>query len=121
MTLLSKKTMALGVFALCGLGGIVAASPTRGPIYDVELIGPEATVYYTEYLVGGEPTRVFLDGDGSTDLDLFVFDERGVLVVKDTRTSGDAFVAFAPHRTGLFRIEVRNLGARSNLYRIDME
>ncbi|MFQ5844313.1 MAG: hypothetical protein ACE5JG_04915 [Planctomycetota bacterium] len=67
---------------------------------------------------GGEIGRVTVRGDGDTDLDLYVYDENGNLIVADRRASDFCSVRFCPRWTGPFRIEVHNLGRISNIYRV---
>jgi hypothetical protein len=71
---------------------------------------------YTITLVGGEVARVFVSGDGSTDLDLFVFDDQGNRVACDTDPTDDCLVIFVPRWTGRYTIVIRNLGSVPNIY-----
>ena len=59
---------------------------------------------------------LFVDGD--TDLDLYVYDENGILIASDTDSTETCVVRFWPKWTGAFRIEVRNLGTVYNRYEI---
>jgi hypothetical protein len=67
---------------------------------------------------GGEAAAVAVVGDGSTDLDIFVYDQNGNLIVSDTRASGACYVAWCPVWTGPFRLEICNLGSYANIYEI---
>ncbi len=69
-------------------------------------------------LYAGTTYRIELDGDGSTDLDMFVFDALGNRVASDVSSSDDAVIFLRVYKTGTFKIRVKNLGRRSNLYRI---
>ncbi len=69
-------------------------------------------------LYAGTTYRIELDGDGSTDLDIFIFDDNGNCVARDVSSSDDAVVFVRPLWDATFKIRVKNLGRRSNLYRI---
>jgi len=66
---------------------------------------------------GGEPAAVAISHDGDADLDVFVRDESGNTVCA-TRAGGGETCRWMPKWTGLFRIEVRNIGVVSTRYRI---
>jgi hypothetical protein len=88
----------------------------RGPR---QLYGQVASSTRREHVVefrGGEPAVVYVSGDGDSDLDLFVYDERGQLVASATGPRDECVVRWQPDRQGRFRIEVRNLGTASNWY-----
>ncbi|MCW5605970.1 MAG: hypothetical protein KIT18_15620, partial [Burkholderiales bacterium] len=60
---------------------------------------------------GGEPAVVGISGDGDTDLDLVVLAENGNVICRADGPSDDEICRWTPRWTGLFRIEVRNLGS----------
>jgi hypothetical protein len=120
MNALLKKVAGCGIVGLVCLGGAVVASPVGGPKWDFRAVDAYSTVYYNEYFIAGEVTRVDLRGDGDTDLDLFVYDENGNLIASGTGYSDVESVALIPDWTGRFRVEVKNLGSVYNQYRIDM-
>ena len=62
-----------------------------------------------------------MEGDGDTDLDLFVYDDRGNLVASDARYEDYARVRFAVRAGELYHLEVRNLGDVWNAYYIDVD
>lgn len=76
------------------------------------------TDVYRVTFIGGSLAEVALTGDGDTDLDLFVYDEHGSLVCDDVGRTDDAYCAWVPRWTGLFRIHVENLGNVYNRYRL---
>jgi hypothetical protein len=75
---------------------------------------------YTVSFRAGETAYVTIDGDGDTDLDVFVYDENGNLITFDTGLGDNAVLAFTPLWTGTFTIEVVNNGVVSNQYTICM-
>ena len=65
---------------------------------------------YTALFKGGEPAAVYVEGDGDTDLDLYVFDENANLIGKDEDDTDECLVRFTPRWTGKFHIVVVNRG-----------
>lgn len=107
---------------LIALADDVARAGTRGAVG-----GPKAATHVVEARVndifrvsfrGGEPAVVGISGDGDTDLDLVVIDENGNVICRADGPSDDEICRWTPRWTGLFRIEVRNLGTVWNRYRI---
>lgn len=74
-----------------------------------------ADIYKVDFK-GGEQGIVLLSGDGSTDLDLYIYDENGNLVASDTDGLDDCAVRFYPKWTGTFLVRVKNLGNVYNRY-----
>jgi hypothetical protein len=69
----------------------------------------DTNVYYMGFYAGTDAT-VRVDGDNDTDLDLYVYDEYGRLVGSDTDELDLCIVTWRPSRSGVYRIEVKNLG-----------
>jgi hypothetical protein len=95
------------VVAVACLAQPAMSSPVGGRKYDVHRVAAHTT-----------DAAVVISGDGDTDLDLYVYDENGNLIGSDTDGSDDCVVRFNPRWTGVFRIEVRNLGSVYNQYQI---
>lgn len=66
----------------------------------------------------GEDAIVTVDGNGDTDLDLYIYDENGRLVGKDDDGTDFCIVTFNPRWTGPFTVVVRNRGNVYNQYRL---
>jgi hypothetical protein len=64
-------------------------------------------VYYEWRFSAGRRAEISVRGDGD-DIDLYVYDEFGNLIVKDTSFSTVCYVSWTPRWTGKFRVEVRN-------------
>src|SRR5262249_44815255 len=56
----------------------------------------------------GTKVQIWVESEKDSDVDLFVFDEKGALVIKDERDDKNCYVAFPPASTGTFKIEVQN-------------
>ncbi len=81
--------------------------------YDSASVSPYGTVTYKPiFFASGEKAVVEVGGDGSTMVDLGVYDERGNLVVHYAGYS--PWVSFVPNWTTGFYIKVHNLGPVSN-------
>lgn len=59
-------------------------------------------------------SAVWVTGEQATDVDVSVFDPDGNEIAKDDHLSKDAFVSFLPKTSGMYRIEVLNLGQGDN-------
>ena len=77
-----------------------------------------ATDAYTVLYNGGQLAEAGLAGDGSSDLDLLVYDENDHLVCRSASSSDREYCQWWPRWTGPFRIEIQNLGTVPNLYRV---
>ncbi|MGQ0615191.1 MAG: hypothetical protein ACT4PV_15770 [Planctomycetaceae bacterium] len=106
--------------ALASLIASVRAEKVRGSD-----VGPQRGEWvlngrcYQDFVVtfiGGERAEAAIDGDDDTDLDLFVYDQNGNLIISDTRAGDAAGVYWTPRWTGPFRIRVVNLGTVWNHY-----
>ena len=81
----SKKLIVSTLIAL-----ILVATPSafagrlHGPASTVDRVMAFSTDTFTEVFRAGERARVVVDGDGDTDLDVFVYDENGNLIASDT-------------------------------------
>jgi hypothetical protein len=113
---MSKVMAVAAIFGV--LAGTVQASPPGGNRYDVHYVAGYSTDVFTLTFRGGEDAVVAIDGDNTSDLDLYVYDENGNLIGADTDGSDLCVVRFHPRWTGPFRIEVRNMGRNGNRYEI---
>lgn len=66
--------------------------------------------------VGESDNFVVVRGNGSTDLDCYLYDDAGRLVSSDT--DGTDFCVLAAPGVGVHRVAIRNLGSWSNAYAI---
>lgn len=76
---------------------------------------------YTESFVGNESARVFLSGDGDTDLDLYIFDFNGNEICRSTTSYDDEYCTWTPAWTGRFKIVVKNYGNVPNAYTLSLQ
>jgi type 1 fimbria pilin len=75
-------------------------------------------VYKITFVAGNNPTNKAAEfvviGDGSTDVDIEVYDSTGKLISADTEYTDLAFVRWFPKKTEEFTIKVKNLGGDDN-------
>lgn len=79
-----------------------------GPGRTVSRVSANSTDTYVLAFRGGEVAEIAIFGDGDTDLDLYVYDQNGNLIVRDTDYTDDCYVCWVPAWTGnsLLRIVV---------------
>ena len=93
-----------------------AMSPVKGEVLGTDCVLGYQTNQYEVTLWGGEVTTIEMLGNGNSDLDFFVYDAWGRLVIKDIdRTDAAAFLIL-PASTGKYYIHVENRGARANAF-----
>lgn len=104
--------------ASCLLSQAALGAPVGGPAFQsTHVVARGADVYHMTFRAG-EAAYVALEGDGDTDLDLFVDDQNGNLVASDTDGTDRCAVRFTPLWTGTFVIRVVNQGTVFNNYTI---
>jgi hypothetical protein len=123
--LADAKTFAAGDATMLAWADKVASASsgqTRGavggPKWGAEVVGGRDSVYFDLPFYAGRPATVSISGDGSSDLDLYVYDENGNLIAYDEGNSDDALVRWNPRWTGQFRIVVKNVGRNWNRFGI---
>ena len=113
-----RKLILAAVAAVVGLNGVATAGAIPGPRENTTRVTARGTDRYEIAFRGGEVARIVVDGDRTTDLDLYVYDENGNLVAKDDDTTDYCVVSFTPRWTGKFTVRVVNRGSVYNQYRI---
>ncbi|MFO1032400.1 MAG: hypothetical protein U1F60_15065 [Planctomycetota bacterium] len=104
------------MLAAIARAGEASRGRKEGPGSVTTRVGARSEDIYNETYRGGEIARVTVDGDGDTDLDVYVFDENGNLIASDDDGTDFCVVSWRPRWTGPFRIVVRNLGNVYNRY-----
>ena len=89
-----------------------------GPKYMHDRVYAHSYKQYTQAFYGGEIAEVAVVGDGDTDLDLYIYDENGNLIVSDTDYTDRCYVRFQPRWTGNFYVKIVNRGNVYNNYTI---
>ncbi len=113
------KKVIVSLVAFATLGLVVAnvdAGRIPGPGIDTKVCEAFGSVTYYETFAGGQLARVAIVGDGTTDLDVFVYDMNGRLIVQGIGLSDREVVSWVPNGTQTYRIVVRNLGDTWNRF-----
>ncbi len=95
-----------------------AADPCNGAEWGNHRVEAFASRSFDVCCSGGEWTQITVSGDGTSDLDLLVYDGFGRLIASDTDSSDECVATFFVTRGGDFRVVVRNLGGIYNDFRI---
>jgi hypothetical protein len=95
-----------------------SADPVGGSIFRRFSISANCYQTFTVNCYGDEVTRIQVRGDGDTDLDLYVYDTNGNLIVSDTDRSDQCGVVVRPFWTQVMTIKIVNRGSVFNNYRL---
>lgn len=95
---------------------LAARGATGGTKHDEDVVRAHTWVYYDVQFDGQSLAECFVAGDGDTDLDLYIYDQNGFLVVSDTDYTDHCYVSWRPERTATFRIKIVNRGGVYNRY-----
>lgn len=118
----------LAIILTTGLSTLTLANPaeTSNPETNIETnaalftVGSYRTVRHRSYFRAGERVDIVLNGDGYTNLDLYVYDAYGNLV--DYRTGGSDYetMTLDIYRSETFSIKVVNRGNTYNQYSLNV-
>lgn len=87
-----------------------------GAIRHLDVVRPSTIDNYVIRFNGMEIAELAVLGDGSTDLDLEVYDHNGNLIARDVSSIDRCYVRWVPRVTGPFMVKIINLGTTSNAY-----
>jgi hypothetical protein len=91
------------------------------PLVGSGVLGPGGAEYFDVVLQSNHTYAVFVEPfDKSVDFDLHIYDENGILVGADERTTADAYCNVTPAWTGPFRMIV-NAARGTAGYRITVQ
>jgi len=95
---------------------IPKAGVVGGPKQTSEKVQAFSTDSYIINFKGEQLAQVYVSGDGSTDLDLFVYDQNNALVTYVDDYTDECLAQWIPARTGSYTIVVKNTGRVWNRY-----
>ena len=98
------------------VSGFAFAGAQDGPQNTRDTVRAHAQDNFSITFTRERPAAVRVSGDGSTDLDCFVYDNGGHLVDSDQDASDECLLKWTPRWTGKFRIVVKNMGDKDNEY-----
>jgi hypothetical protein len=125
---LKEKALTFGLMALLLIGLVVSSSPISAamafgtPMVQVEqgffrLAGRKDNVHKMS-VKAGQNVAVMVNGDESTDLDVWVYDTDGDLVGSGEEDGDQEEVRFKANQTGTYTIRVSNQGQVINVYQL---
>jgi hypothetical protein len=105
---------------VCLLSPLAEAGSKDGPRRWTKTLKKNSEVVYKiVFVASNNENTKFAEfaviGDGSTDVDIEVLDERGKVVAQDTFFTDLALARWNPAATQTFTIRVKNLGAEDNV------
>ena len=114
-----KSIAALAMFAVIAVSSATAMAADKGPRIDqYDTVNAWGTMTYQLTFKRGINSRVIVQGDGDTDLDLYIYDRHGNLIVADEDYTDYCVVDFLPYVTSEFTIHIVNRGSVYNRYRL---
>jgi hypothetical protein len=116
--LVAALTFLPGCHSPSSQSGASAGARVGGPVNTVTNAPANTVVFYNETFRAGVPAVVTIAGDGSTDLDIYVYDAAGQLIVYTSGAGDHARVEWTPPATASYRIEVHNHGNYQNRFRL---
>jgi hypothetical protein len=87
-----------------------------GPGRTVSSVNGNSSDTYQIRFIANQYAEILVSGDGDTDLDLYVYDSNGNLIVKDDDYTDDCYVRWIPAWTGNFIVKIVNRGPIYNNY-----
>ncbi len=115
-----SKWMTIAALVSVSVLGIssAVADPVGGAKADHTRVEANATDVYKVDCWGDEVTAIRIQGDGDTDLDLYVYDEAGNLISSGTGYSDCEEVQVQPYYRQTMTIKIVNRGNVYNAYSI---
>lgn len=116
---ITKSLKNLKVLALAGLLAASAAQASAGT--RVGRVYGGYTQSWQTCVKAGNTTTVIVNGDGDTNLDLYVYDDNAYLIDSDTDPTDYCVATWTPLWDGCFTIKVVNRGLVYNQYTVTIE
>lgn len=116
---MKRAIQAIGAL-MAGLALSIAVNPVlagrmEGPTSVVATAPVGLSVYYDMTLVAGEPTVMTVIGNGRSILFVMIYDADGHVAV-GAGSNDRKMVSMDVYRTGVFRVEVRNIGVADDTF-----
>jgi len=112
--------MIMAVLTVAGLMSF-AAGQVRADAFETDRVNAHDTETWTYEAAESGWVVVSIEGDGDTDLDLYIRQENGRYVARNTNYSDEASVEFYAVAGREYEFEVRNLGDVYNEYEIEID
>lgn len=96
--------------AVVCLSGLFAANAAQAEDITIDTVSAYGAVSYEVYYEAGHVAEIVLIGDGTTDLDLYVYGADGSMITSESLSDVEG-VSFLALTTGYYTIEVHNFGS----------
>jgi len=107
--------------AAAGMAVALTVGSTTAFAQEIRVLNAGSTHTWRAQVYAGVPVGILVNGDGDTDLDLYVRTPSGRLIAVDDDYTDTCIVQFVPSFTGTVTIEIVNRGSVWNRYSIGME
>lgn len=97
-------------------GSLATRGRVGGPGKNYSYVVGNSTDTYEVSFIEGKLAEIALEGDGDTDLDLYVYDSNGNLIAQDEDYTDKCYVSWVPKWTGRYIVKIVNRGPISNNY-----
>ena len=114
------KKFALILACMLLAAPLAYAGPIGGSASEYDYAFGGGDTNYHIAFTGGETSIVLVSGDGSSVLDVAIYDEAGNLVAYDLGTLAGSMVVWTPAYTGNYTVLVFNEGSALNVYSLDI-
>jgi hypothetical protein len=84
------------------------------PLIQEYVLDSDGKVKLWTTFMGKEIAEVFVTGNGSTVIDLYLYDQSGHLIASDIKNIENCYISFTPPDTKQYSIEIRNNGKSAN-------
>jgi len=115
---MTRFTTIVATLAFLFIVELASAGRLQGPSTTATSVNARSQDSYNVIFRANQKAIIAVEGDGDTDLDLYVYDENGNLVASDADNTDFCVVEFQPRWTGTFTILVKNRGTVYNRYTI---
>jgi len=105
--------------AVASVPASVARGHVGGPQYICDQVQARSTDRWRMMFRANELAVAWVNGDGDTDLDCWVYDENGNLIASDTDYTDSCLLQWRPAWTGEFTLRIQNFGDVWNGYCIE--
>ena len=104
------------ILAVVLFSGIVNAGSVKGPINIRDTVKAGEKDNFIITFKGSERAKIVLRGDGSSDIDCDVYDNKGNFIGSDINLNDHCDIEWVPRWTGKFELVIKNIGITDNKY-----
>jgi len=116
--MLRMKLLGFALAVVACISQTAFAGRVGGPGANGTIVMSHSRDTYGIWFRGGETARIAVQGDGDTDLDLYVYNGSGQLVASDADDTDMCVVSFDVPQMARYHVHVVNHGSVYNRYRM---